>query len=304
MSERRRTDPLPLGGGDEPVLEGSDGAGADARSASRPCARTSLRAGSSRTCPRERGLDRSRPASRSSPSDVLGESEGQRGGPPPAPLRRPAPSSTCRSSSSSAARPAPASRRSRPRSPTGSGSRGSPRPTSSARRCARSSAREFMPSIHYSSFEAGRRCAAPRTRRSTRSCTASSTRRGTCSSACDAAIERALAEGWSMVLEGVHLVPGMIRADRGRARRPVRARDRGRGRAREPLLDPRRRLRRRPRASTSTSTAAATSAYPGLHRRAGAAERRAGDREQATWSARSSAVMELVLSGAERLQRV
>ena len=42
---------------------------------------------------------------------------------------------------------------------------------------------EFMPSIHYSSFEAGKGCAAPRRRRSTRSCTGSSTRRGTSSSA-------------------------------------------------------------------------------------------------------------------------
>jgi 2-phosphoglycerate kinase len=33
----------------------------------------------------------------------------------------------------------------------------------------------------------------------------------------EAAIERALAEGWSMVLEGVHLVPGMVRAERGDA---------------------------------------------------------------------------------------
>ena len=31
MSERRRTDPLPLGGGDEPYLEGADGPRADAR---------------------------------------------------------------------------------------------------------------------------------------------------------------------------------------------------------------------------------------------------------------------------------
>jgi 2-phosphoglycerate kinase len=44
----------------------------------------------------------------------------------------------------------------------------------------------FMPSVHYSSFD-------------------------------DAAIDRSLAEGWSMVLEGVHLVPGMVDVDRGRA---------------------------------------------------------------------------------------
>ena len=61
-----------------------------------------------------------------------------------------------------------------------------------------------------------------------------------------AAIERALEEGWSMVLEGVHLVPGMLpREIRRRARRPVRARDQRRRGAREPLLDPRHRLRRR-----------------------------------------------------------
>ena len=48
-------------------------------------------------------------------------------------------SSTCRSSCSSAARPVPGSPPSRPTSPTGSGSRASPRPTSSARPCARSS---------------------------------------------------------------------------------------------------------------------------------------------------------------------
>ena len=114
-------------------------------------------------------------------------------------------SSTCRSSCSSAARRAPASRRSRPRSPTGSGSRASPRPTSSARRCARSSRTS---SCRRSTTRASR-CRRTRTglRRRSR---ASSSRRGTCSSACAALIDRALQEGWSMVLEGVHLVPGML----------------------------------------------------------------------------------------------
>ena len=33
----------------------------------------------------------------------------------------------------------------------------------------------------------------------------------------EAAIDRSLAEGWSMVLEGVHLVPGMVEVERERA---------------------------------------------------------------------------------------
>jgi 2-phosphoglycerate kinase len=67
-----------------------------------------------------------------------------------------------------------------------------------------------MPSIHYSSFEAGP--------------TASASDHDTTDPAVlgfvdqtrnvlvgvRAAIERALQEGWSMVLEGVHLVPGML----------------------------------------------------------------------------------------------
>ena len=71
---------------------------------------------------------------------------------------------------------------------------------------------EFMPSLHYSSFEAPRR--PPTSPRGC--CPASSSRRATCWSACAASLDRALHEGWSMVVEGVHLVPGMIAADRGR----------------------------------------------------------------------------------------
>ena len=48
----------------------------------------------------------------------------------------------------------------------------------------------------------------------TRSSTASCSRRGTCSSASRASSERALEEGWSLVLEGVHLVPGMVELPR------------------------------------------------------------------------------------------
>jgi 2-phosphoglycerate kinase len=70
--------------------------------------------------------------------------------------------------------------------------------------------REFMPAIHYSSFEAGRATAEEDTDigqavvdgflEQTRDVLVGVT----------AAIDRALQEGWSMVLEGVHLVPGML----------------------------------------------------------------------------------------------
>src|SRR4029079_10315048 len=68
--------------------------------------------------------------------------------------------------------------------------------------------REFMPTIHYSSFEAGEAVE--------RDVTGDPTIVGfvdQCRHVCvgvEAAIERALTEGWSMVLEGVHLVPGMV----------------------------------------------------------------------------------------------
>jgi 2-phosphoglycerate kinase len=70
--------------------------------------------------------------------------------------------------------------------------------------------REFMPAIHYSSFEAGRAMADEDADvgqavldgflEQTRDVLVGVT----------AAIDRALQEGWSMVLEGVHLVPGML----------------------------------------------------------------------------------------------
>ena len=67
--------------------------------------------------------------------------------------------------------------------------------------------REFMPSVHYSSFEAGRAVTGVPTDQAiagfleqTRNVLVG----------VGAAMDRALEEGWSMVLEGVHLVPGMI----------------------------------------------------------------------------------------------
>jgi len=70
---------------------------------------------------------------------------------------------------------------------------------------------EFMPSIHYSSFEAGQavdddEAGDPLVRgflEQTRNVLVG----------VEGAIQRALKEGWSMVLEGVHLVPGMVPSD-------------------------------------------------------------------------------------------
>jgi 2-phosphoglycerate kinase len=67
--------------------------------------------------------------------------------------------------------------------------------------------RDFMPSIHYSSFDAGDAIEEPEGdpaiqgfQEQTRNVLVG----------VRAAIDRALEEGWSMVLEGVHLVPGLI----------------------------------------------------------------------------------------------
>jgi 2-phosphoglycerate kinase len=70
---------------------------------------------------------------------------------------------------------------------------------------------EFMPTIHYSSFEAGQAL--------DEEVTGDPTIVGfvdQCRHVCvgvEAAIRRALTEGWSMVLEGVHLVPGLLPAE-------------------------------------------------------------------------------------------
>jgi 2-phosphoglycerate kinase len=70
---------------------------------------------------------------------------------------------------------------------------------------------EFMPTIHYSSFEAGAAV--------DDEVTGDPTIVGfvdQCRHVCvgvEAAIQRSLTEGWSMVLEGVHLVPGLLPAE-------------------------------------------------------------------------------------------
>jgi len=68
--------------------------------------------------------------------------------------------------------------------------------------------KEFMPSIHYSSFDAGDAVADSETGDPTLLGFLDQTRNVL--TGVKAAIERALEEGWSMVLEGVHLVPGML----------------------------------------------------------------------------------------------
>jgi len=70
--------------------------------------------------------------------------------------------------------------------------------------------REFMPSIHYSSFDAG--AAVPDSETGDPTLLGFLEQTHNVLVGARAAIERALEEDWSMVLEGVHLVPGMIPA--------------------------------------------------------------------------------------------
>ena len=68
---------------------------------------------------------------------------------------------------------------------------------------------EFMPSIHYSSFEAGQGLREPDQAEDPMLAGFLEQSRNVLVGV-RASIERALEEGWSMVLEGVHLVPGML----------------------------------------------------------------------------------------------
>jgi 2-phosphoglycerate kinase len=76
-------------------------------------------------------------------------------------------------------------------------------------------ARDFMPSVHYSSFEARLGLTKAEEEESGDAALLGfldQTRNVLVG--VDAAIDRALREGWSMVLEGVHLVPGMLATPR------------------------------------------------------------------------------------------
>ncbi len=68
--------------------------------------------------------------------------------------------------------------------------------------------REFMPSVHFSSFEAAG--AVPDSETGDPTLLGFLDQTHNVLTGAKAAIERALEEGWSMVLEGVHLVPGML----------------------------------------------------------------------------------------------
>ena len=139
--------------------------------------------------------------------------------------------------------------------------------------------KEFMPSVHYSSFEA--RLALTRAEEEESGDAAilgflDQTRNVLVG--VDAALERAATERWSTVLEGVHLVPGMVgtRVSR-RVRRPVHRRDRGREPPPQPLLGTRSGHRGPSAAREVPRLPPADPRDPGLPGRAGAAPRRPGD---------------------------
>jgi 2-phosphoglycerate kinase len=71
---------------------------------------------------------------------------------------------------------------------------------------------EFMPSIHYSSFEAGKGLRSAEQEEVDPLLHGFLDQTRNVLVGVNAAIERSLAEGWSTVLEGVHLVPGMTAA--------------------------------------------------------------------------------------------
>ncbi len=139
--------------------------------------------------------------------------------------------------------------------------------------------KEFMPSIHYSSFDAGHAVADSETGDPTLLGFLDQTRNVL--TGVKAAIERALEEGWSMVLEGVHLVPGMLpqQIEGALVVHCVLAIE-SEDRHAEPLHDPRRGLGRRPPDGEVPVVARRHPANPAVHRRAGAPERRPGDRER------------------------
>jgi 2-phosphoglycerate kinase len=69
---------------------------------------------------------------------------------------------------------------------------------------------EFMPSIHYSSFEAGEAVHDPEGEKGDPRVVGFMDQTRNVLVGVRAVVERALQEGFSMVLEGVHLVPGML----------------------------------------------------------------------------------------------
>jgi 2-phosphoglycerate kinase len=76
--------------------------------------------------------------------------------------------------------------------------------------------REFMPTIHYSSFDAAQALREPERAQDPQLAGFLDQTRNVLGGV-HAAIDRALEEGWSMVLEGVHLVPGLAHLPHDRA---------------------------------------------------------------------------------------
>ena len=74
---------------------------------------------------------------------------------------------------------------------------------------------EFMPSVHHSSFEAGEALPAAEQEAGDALLLGFIDQTRHVLVGVQASIDRALEEGWSMVLEGVHLVPGMLRPIEG-----------------------------------------------------------------------------------------
>ena len=120
---------------------------------------------------------------------------------------------------------------------------------------------EFLPAIHYSSFDAGRALPTAQEEEVDPLLHGFLEQTRHVLVGVQAAIDRSLEEGWSMVIEGRSPRAGDAPADgRERARRRLRDHDRERGDARRALLDPRHRLQRASGPWTSTSSAWATSA--------------------------------------------
>ena len=209
-------DPLPLGDPDgapysKALLERAlVGAGGRDRARLRPRDQPGARADRDGR-PLGVELERLREAAR----ELLGESAGGADRPAAPPARGAGARSTVRSSCSSGARPAPASRRSRRRPPRLAHRLGITRsdldrlhppddpgvlPPAVPADCRRRAS--FPPS-----FEVGGSPVHGSSRRGF----VDQTRRVLVG--VEAAIERALTEGWSMVIEGVHLVPGLVPAE-------------------------------------------------------------------------------------------
>jgi 2-phosphoglycerate kinase len=74
---------------------------------------------------------------------------------------------------------------------------------------------EFMPSVHYSSFEAGEALPAAEKEAGDALLLGFMDQTRHVLVGVQAAVARALEEGWSMVLEGIHLVPGMMQPIEG-----------------------------------------------------------------------------------------